>query len=153
MMISKESRWKKYIGKNRSNKGWKHTTCPSKIVITWVFFFQLLFLMIYGHHIFEISCFKYIWLTLDLSSQLFFKIQKNWRTYGIYLWQISAYITKFEKMHIYFKTMVLVVNFWWFFNMMNDIDVHQYFHSNYKLFDTWLGTLTYITMDTFGLQV
>jgi hypothetical protein len=35
--------------------------------------------------------------------------------------------------------------------MVNDVDVHQHFHFNYKRFDTWLGTPTYIRIDKFGL--
>ncbi len=86
-----------------------------------IIFLQLLFLIIYGHHILD-----YFFLFLVYLINLRLKLVKNNNNNSKNIEKLEhmEYICD-KKIHIYFKTMVMVAIFGRIFYMVNDIDVHR----------------------------
>ncbi len=66
---------------------------PPKIVVTRIIFMQLIFLIMYGHHIWDYFCFLKLHLIRFRFHLINYieKFNKHWRiwTYGVYSWQIN----------------------------------------------------------------
>jgi hypothetical protein len=102
---------------------------PPKIVVTSIIFLQLLFLVMYEHHILNYFLFLkvcLIKLKLNLINYLK-KSNKQWKTwmYGVYLWQNNTCHIVYKNC-IYTSKLRLWVEFLGeFFFMVYDIDIHE----------------------------
>jgi hypothetical protein len=103
---------------------------PFKIVVACIIFLQLIFWLMYGHHILDYFClFKVYLISLKLHLINYFekfnKHRKIW-TFGLYLWQNNTYHRVWNSEYILsFQTNIVHDIFWVKFFMMYDIDIHQ----------------------------
>jgi hypothetical protein len=112
----------------------ENTLSSLKIVVTSIIFMQLIFLVLYGHHILDFFCFKYILLALDnhkldlICNSIRFNLLFERNPMNIeeleYVFD-KIILSQSLKICAYISKLGLWVElFGEFFFMVNDMDIH-----------------------------